>query len=68
MDLTFFIRNEDGLYERVTENHRQKAHDPAHLKEMLEAAGFSRVRIFGDRTFEAPGDEELRVHICAVRE
>ena len=70
MDITFFLLEdeEEGLYRRVTEQHRQKAHDPEHIRELLEQAGFSDIQIFGDKTMEAPGERELRVHISAVRE
>lgn len=70
MDITFFIREagEEELYRRVTENHRQRAHDPLVLKRMLEEASFTDVKIYGDRTLAAPGSEEMRVHISAVRE
>lgn len=68
MDLTFFIHEEEDLYRRVTETHRQRAHEPARLAELMREAGFDRIAVYGDRTFEAPKDEELRVHFCAVRE
>lgn len=68
MDLTFFKREGDGLYRRFTENHIQRAHNPVHLKKMLEISGFANVEIYGDRTFESPKEDELRIHIAAVRE
>lgn len=70
MDITFFIRDdeEEDIYHRVTETHRQRAHDPENLKRLLEEAGFKNIRIYGDRTFEAPAADEMRVHISAVRE
>ena len=67
MDLTFFREEESGLYRRFTENHTQKAHDPEVLKALLEECGFEKINIFGDRTFDAPGPEELRIHFTAVR-
>ena len=67
MDLTFFVREADNRYRRFTEVHVQKAHDPAHLAKLLEAQGFGRVEIFGDRTFEPPAPGEDRIHFLAVR-
>ena len=67
MDLTFFIRNADGLYRRVQETHRQMAHDPNRLAEILNETGFGNVQIYGDRTFDPPRPDELRVHIRADR-
>ena len=70
MDLTFFIRDEEeeDIYHRVTETHRQRAHDPENLKRLLEEAGFTNIKIYGDRSFEAPTADEMRIHISAVRE
>lgn len=68
MDLTFFVREDDGRYRRFTEVHRQRAHDPERLAALLCEAGFGAIQIFGDRTFEPPAPQEQRVHIAALRE
>ena len=68
MDITFFLREEGELYRRVSETHRQRAHEPERLKELLEEAGFTGVQIYGDQSFDKPKPQELRVHICATRE
>ena len=65
MDLTFFIRNADGLYRRVHETHRQMAHKPEKLAAILNETGFGNVQIYGDRTFEPPKNDEMRIHIRA---
>ena len=68
MDITFFLREEGELYRRVSETHRQRAHEPERLKALLEEAGFTGVQIYGDQSFDKPKPQELRVHICATRE
>jgi len=68
MDLTFFAREESGLYRRFTENHVQRAHSPERLSELLTGCGFKNICIYGDKTFESPKADELRIHITAVRE
>lgn len=68
MDLTFFKREESGLYRRFDETHVQRAHDPGELAQILKDCGFRPAGVFGDCTFEAPGREELRIHLLAVRE
>lgn len=68
MDLTFFVRETGDLYRRFSEVHVQKAHDPAHLEALLRENGFGGVRVFGDRTFDPPGEREARIHIAAIRE
>ena len=67
MDITFFLREEGKLYRRVSETHRQRAHEPERLKALLEEAGFVNVQIYGDQSFEPPGPQEMRVHFCATR-
>jgi len=68
MDITFFIRAEDEFYERIQETHRQKAHEIDEIVRLMTAAGFVDIRVYGDRTFDPPKDNELRVHFSAVRE
>lgn len=68
MDLTFFREQPNGLYRRFSETHTQRAHAPEQLKVLLESCGFTDVQIYGDRTFESPKEDELRIHITAVRE
>ncbi|MGN0184113.1 MAG: class I SAM-dependent DNA methyltransferase [Aristaeellaceae bacterium] len=68
MDITFFLREEGELYRRVSETHRQRAHEPQRLKELLKEAGFTGVMIYGDQSFDPPKPQEMRVHICATRE
>ena len=68
MDITFFARERDGRYRRFTETHVQKAHEAEHIASMLKEHGFINIEVFGDKTFEAPGPEEQRVHFLATRE
>lgn len=68
MDLTFFIREDGDLYRRVTENHRQRAHEIENITALLSESGFSRICVYGDRNFDAPKEDEMRIHFCAVRE
>lgn len=41
MELTFFVRTKEGLYQRVTEQHRQKLWMPEEIKELSAKLGFS---------------------------
>lgn len=67
MDLTFFVRQEGGLYRRFSEKHRQRAHSADELEKALLACGFENVEIYGDKTFDAPKQADLRIHFAAVR-
>ena len=67
MDLTFFLRQEGDLYRRFEEKHVQRYFDGEELTRALTKNGFEDVRVYGDRTFEAPGAEEMRMHLTARR-
>ncbi len=59
MELSFFVKDADGRYDRFDEVQRQRAHSVEELSGWLRDAGFSRVRI------EDGGD---RVHFTGVNE
>ena len=62
MDL--FQRHGD-LWERSFEEHREYAYSASQLKAYLKAAGFTGIRIYGDRRMEAPSPEDQRIYIKA---
>ena len=68
MDLTFFLRREDGLYERFEERHVQRAHRQEEMEDWLCTEGFCDVRVYGDRTLSGPGSQELRLHFTAKKQ
>lgn len=47
MELTFFVRQPDGLYKRFEETHVQYAHTEENVIAALRAAGFTRVECEG---------------------
>ena len=65
MDVTFFVREEDGRYRRFREQHRQRAHSAQELTAWLQDAGFEDVRIYGEMRADAPKPEDMRIHITA---
>lgn len=65
MDVTFFVREDDGRYRRFREEHRQRAHDEQELKCWLEEAGFVDIQAFGERRSDAPRTQDLRIHYTA---
>ena len=67
MDITFFAREESGLYRRIVERHTQRAHSAQEIAAALAASGFEKTEVFGDRKLAAPGPEELRLHFLARR-
>ena len=62
MDL---FQRRGGLWERSFEEHREYAYSQAQLTEFLREAGFTRIRVYGDRRFEAPAAGEQRIYFSA---
>lgn len=67
MDLTFFLRRRDGLYQRFTEQHLQRAHTIEEITAWLTECGFESVCAYGDRNFDAPPPDSLRIHFIAKK-
>lgn len=65
MDVTFFVREQDGRYRRFREEHRQRAHSVSEILGWLEQAGFTDARAYGEMREDAPTDDDLRVHYVA---
>lgn len=59
MYITFFIQ-EGKLYKRIDEKHVQRAYQVDALVQMLHRAGFSKVELFDDYSFNALKDESIR--------
>ena len=67
MDVTFFVRKEDGCYRRFREQHHQRAHSAEELTAWLCQSGFEDVRIYGEMRMDATKPEDLRMHITAKK-
>lgn len=66
MDVTFFVREEDGRYRRFRETHRQRAHSIDELRAWLIGAGFEDVSFTGEMRTDALREGDMRLH-CAAR-
>ena len=62
MDL--FQRNGE-VWVRSFEEHREYAYSQEQLIDYLKAAGFTHIRVYADRRFEAPREGEQRIYIKA---
>lgn len=67
MDVTFFVREEDGRYRRFREEHRQRAHSEQEILAWLCEAGFEHVRSYGEMRDDAPRAEDMRIHYVAEK-
>ncbi|MBQ4086249.1 MAG: class I SAM-dependent methyltransferase [Clostridia bacterium] len=67
MEVSLYVQEESGLYRRYEETHVQRGWTEEEVVSILQKAGFEDVRVFGDRTFEAPRAGEARIHFTAMK-
>ena len=65
MDIFF---REGRLWNRTAEVHREYAYTAQELTAYLQQAGFTEIRIYGDRRMDAPKDNEQRLFFAAKKE
>ncbi|MBO3445368.1 class I SAM-dependent methyltransferase [Clostridium sp. CCUG 7971] len=61
MELSFFIKGEDGKFERFEEVHQQRAYTEDEIIDLLKEAGFEHIKTYADFTFESPSGEDERI-------
>ena len=61
MTLDFFVPTEDGLYERLTDEVRERAYSEGTLRRLLNEEGFAILAVYGDRSFLPPGPKDERI-------
>ena len=64
---SIFTGSGDGMYRRIQEDQQQRAYTQDELMTLLDQAGFSNIRIYGDRTLVSPEPDALRWHIIAQK-
>lgn len=65
MELTFFVADEGGKFDKYEEVHLQRAYTEEEIIKMLNKAGFSKIKVYGDFTFESPSEDSERIFfIC----
>lgn len=62
MNLTFFIAQEDGLFQRFVEKHVQRAHLKEEILRWLSDTGFSDIRVYGDDMGQSDGPGGKRMY------
>ena len=62
MDL---FQRQGAVWQRSFEEHREYAYSQSQLTEYLRQAGFTHVRVYGDRRFESPQPGEKRIYFSA---
>ena len=66
-DLTFFVREKDGRYQKYEETHYQRAYEIKKIKELIEKSGLEWVACYEAFSEKAPGEKSERVY-CIARE
>lgn len=64
-DLTLYIREEDGRYQRYEETHYQRAFELDTVMQAIEAAGLEFVAVYDAFTKEPPREDSERVYFVA---
>ena len=67
MDVTFFVREEDGRYRRFREQHHQRAHAQEEIAAWLEEAGFVNIGMYGEMRMDSPKADDQRIHYTAQK-
>ena len=62
MDL---FQRQGDTWLRSYEEHREYAYSAEQLTAYLREAGFTRIEVYADRRFEAPGPDEQRIYLKA---
>lgn len=66
-ELSFFVENEEGLYERFDEVHYQRTFSIEEYKDSLREAGFDMISVTADFTTLTPNQTSERLFFRAVK-
>ena len=64
-DLTLFVQEESGLYQKFEETHYQRGYELLTIRRLLEAAGMEYVTAYDEFTREEPGEDSERIYVIA---
>lgn len=64
-DLTLFIREEDGRFQKFEETHYQRAYDLCEVRKAVEEAGMEFVAAYDAFTKEPPKEDSERIYVVA---
>lgn len=65
--LDFFTQNENGTFNRVSEEFSERAYDNAEIQKALQNSGFETLEILGDMSENQPTETEERIYYVAKR-
>lgn len=67
MHLNFFIEDEEGKYDRIYEFQQERLYEREYVKNLVEKAGFTDIKIFDEDDMQEVKDDTLRILYQAVR-
>ena len=67
MELTFFVKRPNGLYERFDEIHTQRAYSLSEIRSMLEKSGFSRIESWDGYSNQPANENSGRMLFLAYK-
>ena len=59
------FEQEDDVWHRAQETHEERIYEPAQLTAMLEQAGFTEIKTYGDQSFAPVQGGEDRIYFTA---
>lgn len=65
--LNFFVKNNDGTYSRITEQHFEKCYEIEYLVSKIEAVGMKVEAVFGDLTEKLYKNTDERVYFIVKK-
>ena len=65
--LDIFTQDENGLYERESEDFTETAYTVEEIKEALLQAGFTDIEAFDDLSFDKPSEDSQRIYFTAKK-
>lgn len=67
-ELTFFVKNEAGQFDRFDEIHQERTYEIDYLLMMLESSGFLNVQVFADFEIQVPKPNSERLFFVCKKE
>lgn len=68
VEINFFVKDNDGKYDRITEIQTQYMHSAEEIILMLENVGFKNIEVFDDYNETEYNDNSLRAVFCAYKQ
>ncbi len=67
-DLSFFVENEDGLYERFDESQKERMYTDEEIRSVLKECSFDVVGVYSDYNFTEQKDTDERwYYVCRAK-